>query len=128
LIIAHLDNNNFFVWGGDGVTIKEGNRVIEDKDAKQLLGMLSKTMSIEKGATENDTSTLKNISITHCPESDCSPIGFCFSLIFCRIHFSEPFFLVFLLFCTACLFASVDLKLLFFLRIRLFCGFGLMVF
>jgi hypothetical protein len=56
-------------------TIKEGNRVIEDKDAKQLVGMLSKIVSIEKGATANDAPILKNISITHCQGSDCSPIN-----------------------------------------------------
>jgi hypothetical protein len=32
-------------------------------------------VSIEKGATANDAPILKNISITHCQGSDCSPIN-----------------------------------------------------
>jgi hypothetical protein len=44
-------------------------------NAKQLLEVLASIAPFERGAASADTPVLKKITITHCKESDCSPIN-----------------------------------------------------
>jgi hypothetical protein len=53
----------------------ETTRVLEGNNAKQLLEVLASIAPLERGAASADTPVLKKITITHCKESDCSPIN-----------------------------------------------------